>query len=285
MISIILNIVTIAGLYKFRRRRYNSIRPLARTSTFPNDPKSSILLRQFMLSLIFQAIFYIVPGILRIISEFINLNCAFKTDSDALYSFSDLVLVLFTPCAFGILAEPRRGYLLELFCFRKSSEGVDTNVSAERRNTQNIGESPGQWNCRAVNLPEIASNLAQSTEILLDVTTIVADTKIQGRDIKRQYQSRQYFTDINKKNGTPTAYSLKSYIKKKQSTDMSIISCQSETSFFGSFSDISSIQGTVSFLDTNQRRGRSISTIIQRPTSFSTLMQRPSSISDVLSII
>lgn len=291
MISIILNIVTIAGLHKVQRRRYNSIRPLARTSTFPNDPKSSILLRQFMLSLIFQAIFYIVPGILRMTSEFINLDCALKMDSNVLYSFSETLLVLFTPCAFGILVEPRRGYLLELFCLQKSSEGV-TNVSTEIRNTQNIGETPGQWNCRTIQLPEIANNLAQSTEIPLDVTTIMTDTKTQGRDVKRQYQGRQYFTDINMKNGPPMAYSLKRYIKKKQSTDMSVISYQSETSLFGSFSDISSIQGTilipgmqVSLLDTNQRRGRSISTVIQRPPSFPTLMQRPSSIADVLSII
>ncbi|CAC5380999.1 unnamed protein product [Mytilus coruscus] len=219
-------------------------------------------------------------------------STAQKTDSNALYSFSELVLVLFTSLCIRNSRRTRRGYLLELFCLRKSSEGDETNVSTEKRNTQSKTESPEQCNGSAISLPKIASNLTQSIEIPLDVTTIVADTKIQGRDIRRQYQGRQYFTDINKKNDTPVAYSLKSYIKQKQSTDMSIISCQSEISFFGSFSDISSIQGTipiqgkqVSFLDTNQRRGRSISTIIQRPTSFSTLMQRPSSIADVLSFI
>ncbi|CAC5388480.1 unnamed protein product [Mytilus coruscus] len=289
MISTLLNIITIAGVYKVRSGRINSIRPSTRPSAWHDAQRSSILLRQFMLALIFQIVFYVIPCILLNVSEFIT--------HKELHYIGEMTLVLLTPCAFGILAEPRRGFLLEFLCLIKSSEHDVPKLTAERNNTQGRTESTIQRDNRTKNVPDSSINLPHSNELPMNVTSIGTDTKIQEKDIKTDFEkhspSRQYFTDLTIKNGTPKTYSIQRYIKPKKSTDISIISGESDTSVFGSFSDIcSTIQRPISrqgrqdcFIEINQRRGRSISTIIQRKTPITTLMQRDSSISDVLSIM
>lgn len=289
MISTLLNIITIFGVYKVRSGRINSIRPSSRPSAWHDAQRSSILLRQFMLALIFQIVFYVIPCILLHVSQFIT--------QKELHYIVEMTLVLLTPCAFGILAKPRRGFLLEFLCLRKSSEHAIPKLTDERNTPQGRTESTIQRDNRTKTVPDSSINFCHSNELPMNVTSILTDTKIQEKDIKTDFEkhspSRQYFTDLTIKNGTPKTYSIQRYIKPKKSTEMSNISCESDTSVFGSFSDIcSTIQRPISrqgrqecFIEINQQTGRSISTIIQRKTTITTLLQRDTSVSDVLSIM
>lgn len=80
-------------------------------------PQTFILLRQLLLSLLLQICFYVIPCICLLLSDVMIIH--FNSEIQILKDFNlvcHLTGMILTPCALGVLIEPRRGFLMSLWC-------------------------------------------------------------------------------------------------------------------------------------------------------------------------
>lgn len=296
LITILLTLIMISRIRNINGKHTGYTDFLTGISPSQGYPQSSILLRQLLISLLLQICFFIIPCFCLLTLEVLVVHFSQKITIVEITMVTEVACLNFTPCALGILIEPRRGFLMSFICKKKfSSEDNETqsgnlhledetdSVFALAKDTTDYGRSARVSTSSFISLK--SAGLSSKCPSLL---TIPEEKKEESAFSFLLDESEGSFKNDKKERKISRSASFKSYKRKESQKEMTILYNILDTSVSKSASQLSCIkQGAKGdVVSGNQHRKRSMSTVSIRRSSISTtLFKNDCNIADVLSLI